>query len=115
MHRDVFSTGEAEFLAFATTFNAAVVTHAAPLGIPNALVSHKKLTSSKLLSRPREILTFEDTQLDETLYIPKLGEREGPAGPALSDTGTCDSLGKWSKRRVAVPALGVCVLRKRRP
>ncbi|MDR2634167.1 MAG: hypothetical protein LBC51_11200 [Treponema sp.] len=39
MNRDIFSTGEAEFLSFAGTFNAAVLTHAALLGIPAALVN----------------------------------------------------------------------------
>jgi hypothetical protein len=39
MNKDVFSSGEAEFLSFATTFNAGLVTHAELLGIPAALVS----------------------------------------------------------------------------
>jgi hypothetical protein len=38
MNRDVFSTGEAEFLSFAAAFNAGLLTHAEPLGIPPALV-----------------------------------------------------------------------------
>jgi hypothetical protein len=39
MNRDVFSTGEAEFLSFATTFNSGTITHATLLGIPAALVT----------------------------------------------------------------------------
>jgi hypothetical protein len=39
MNRDIFSSGEAKFLAFATTFSAAAVTHVALLGIPAALVT----------------------------------------------------------------------------
>jgi hypothetical protein len=37
MNRDVFSTGESEFLMFATTFNAGIITHGTLLGIPPAL------------------------------------------------------------------------------
>ncbi|MDR2537218.1 MAG: hypothetical protein LBC46_02820, partial [Treponema sp.] len=39
MSKDVFSAPEAEYLSFATTFNAAAVTHATRLGIPAALVT----------------------------------------------------------------------------
>jgi hypothetical protein len=39
MSNDVFSTSKADFLAFATTFNAGAVTHAGLLGIPGALVT----------------------------------------------------------------------------
>jgi hypothetical protein len=39
MNREVFSTGEAEFLSFAATFNAGLATHAELLGIAPALVS----------------------------------------------------------------------------
>jgi hypothetical protein len=46
--------------------------------------THKELTSSKLLTRPREILTFEDTQLGQTLYIALCWENEkGRLGPPL--------------------------------
>jgi hypothetical protein len=54
----------------------------------SAPVSHKELTSSKLLTRPRELLTFEDTQLGETLYIALCWENEkgrlGPPSPIQS-------------------------------
>ena len=44
--------------------------------------THKELTSSKLLTRPRETLTFEDTQLGQTLYIALCWENEkGALGP----------------------------------
>ncbi|MDR2419194.1 MAG: hypothetical protein LBD79_09090 [Treponema sp.] len=44
--------------------------------------SHKELNSSKLLTRPREILSFEDTQLGQTLYIALSWENEkGVLGP----------------------------------
>jgi hypothetical protein len=42
MNRDVFSSGEAEFLSFATTFNAGVGAHAMELGIPTALENENK-------------------------------------------------------------------------
>jgi hypothetical protein len=35
MNRDIFSASEADFLAFATTFNAGAVAHAHLLGIPS--------------------------------------------------------------------------------
>jgi hypothetical protein len=54
----------------------------------SAPVSHKELTSSKLLTRPRETLSFEDTQLGETLYIALYWENEkgklGPPSPIQS-------------------------------
>jgi hypothetical protein len=44
--------------------------------------THKELTSSQLLTRPREILTFEDTQLGQTLYIALYWQNEkGRLGP----------------------------------
>jgi hypothetical protein len=50
--------------------------------------THKELTQSKLLTRPREILTFEDTQLGQTLYIALSWENEkgrlGPPSPIQS-------------------------------
>jgi hypothetical protein len=50
--------------------------------------SHKELTESKLLTRPREILSFEDTQLGETLYIALYWQNEkgrmGPPSPIQS-------------------------------
>jgi hypothetical protein len=50
--------------------------------------THKELTSSKLLIRPREILTFEDTQLGQTLYIALYWQNEkgrmGPPSPIQS-------------------------------
>ncbi|MDR3115077.1 MAG: hypothetical protein LBU25_06110 [Treponema sp.] len=39
MSNDVFSASEAEFLSFATAFNAGTITHAKLPGIPAALVS----------------------------------------------------------------------------
>ena len=39
MSKDIFGTGEAEFLNLATTFNAGAITHATVLGIPDALVA----------------------------------------------------------------------------
>jgi hypothetical protein len=50
--------------------------------------SHNDLTQSKLLTRPREILTFEDTQLGQTLYIALYWQNEkgrlGPPSPIQS-------------------------------
>jgi hypothetical protein len=50
--------------------------------------THKDLTSSKLLTRPREILTFEDTELGQTLYIALYRQngkgRLGPPSPIQS-------------------------------
>jgi hypothetical protein len=50
--------------------------------------THKELTSSKLLTRLREILFFEDTQLGETLYIALCWQNEkgklGPPSPIQS-------------------------------
>lgn len=47
-----------------------------------APATHKELTFSKLLTRPRETLTFEDTQLGQTLYIALCWENEkGVLGP----------------------------------
>jgi hypothetical protein len=44
--------------------------------------THKELTYSKLLTRPREILTFEGTQLGQTLYIALYRQNEkGRLGP----------------------------------
>jgi hypothetical protein len=39
MSNGVFSASEAEFLTFATTFNAGAVAHAGLLGIPGTLVT----------------------------------------------------------------------------
>ncbi|MDR2177951.1 MAG: hypothetical protein LBP20_07935 [Treponema sp.] len=54
----------------------------------DAPASHKDLTESKLLTRPREILTFEDTQLGQTLYIALYWQNEkgrlGPPSPIQS-------------------------------
>jgi hypothetical protein len=53
-------------------------------GIPNA----NELTSSKLLTLLREVLTFEDTQLGQTLYIARYWQnkksRLGPPSPIQS-------------------------------
>jgi hypothetical protein len=53
-----------------------------------APTSHKELTNSQLLTRPREILTFEDTQLGQTLYIALYWQNEkgrmGPPSPIQS-------------------------------
>jgi hypothetical protein len=50
--------------------------------------THKELTSSKLLTRLREVLTFEDTQLGQTLYIALYWQNEkgrlGPPSPIQS-------------------------------
>ncbi|MDR2177201.1 MAG: hypothetical protein LBP20_04060, partial [Treponema sp.] len=50
--------------------------------------THKELTSSRLLTRPREILTFEDTDLGRTLYIALYWQNEkgrlGPPSPIQS-------------------------------
>ncbi|MDR2419071.1 MAG: hypothetical protein LBD79_08450 [Treponema sp.] len=50
--------------------------------------THQELTNSKLLTRPREILTFEDSQLGQTLYIALYWENEkgliGPPSPIQS-------------------------------
>jgi hypothetical protein len=54
----------------------------------SAPASHKELTESRLLTRPREILTFEDTQLGQTLYIALYWQNEkgrlGPPSPIQS-------------------------------
>jgi hypothetical protein len=54
----------------------------------SAPASHKELTNSILLTRPREILTFEDTQLGQTLYIALYWQNEkgrmGPPSPIQS-------------------------------
>ncbi|MDR2194374.1 MAG: hypothetical protein LBP19_07915 [Treponema sp.] len=60
-------------------YNGAVARYKA--GGP-APATHKELTESKLLTRPREILTFEDTQLGQTLYIALYWQNEkGRLGP----------------------------------
>ncbi|MDR2069607.1 MAG: hypothetical protein LBP71_07050 [Spirochaetaceae bacterium] len=50
--------------------------------------NHDELTKSKLLTRPREILSFEDTQLGQTLYIALYWQNEkgrlGPPSPIQS-------------------------------
>jgi hypothetical protein len=50
--------------------------------------THNELISSKLLTRPREILTFDDTQLGQTLYIALYWQNEkgrlGPPSPIQS-------------------------------
>jgi hypothetical protein len=50
--------------------------------------THKELTDSKLLTRPREILNFEDTQLGQPLYIALYWQnekgRQGPPSPIQS-------------------------------
>jgi hypothetical protein len=50
--------------------------------------SHKELTSSKLLTRPKETLFFENAQLGQTLYIALCWENEkghlGPPSPIQS-------------------------------
>jgi hypothetical protein len=50
--------------------------------------THKDLTKSKLLTRPREILTFEDADLGQTLYIALYWQNEkgrlGPPSPIQS-------------------------------
>jgi hypothetical protein len=55
-------------------------------GAPPA--NHKELTQSKLLTRPREILTFEDEALGQTLYISLYWQNEkgrlGPPSPIQS-------------------------------
>jgi hypothetical protein len=54
----------------------------------NPPASHKELTESKLLTRPREILSFEDTQQGQTLYIALYWQNEkgrlGPPSPIQS-------------------------------
>ncbi|MHB9291760.1 hypothetical protein Holit_00843 [Hollandina sp. SP2] len=54
----------------------------------SAPATHKELTESKLLTRPREILGFEDTQLGQTLYIALYWQNEkgrlGPPSPIQS-------------------------------
>ncbi|MDR1326553.1 MAG: hypothetical protein LBK00_11005 [Treponema sp.] len=66
-------------------YNGAVAFYKVGGSVPT---SHKELTSSKLLTRPREILTFEDTQLGQTLYIALCWENEkgrlGPLSPIQS-------------------------------
>jgi hypothetical protein len=44
--------------------------------------THEELNRSKLLTRPREVLVFEDTQLGQTLYIALYWQNEkGRLGP----------------------------------
>jgi hypothetical protein len=66
-------------------YNGAVAFYKVGGSVPE---THKELTSSKLLTRPREILTFEDTQLGQTLYIALCWENEkgrlGPSSPIQS-------------------------------
>ncbi|MDR1127074.1 MAG: hypothetical protein LBL06_02975 [Treponema sp.] len=66
-------------------YNGAVAFYKVGGSVPT---THKELTSSKLLTRPRELLTFEDTQLGETLYIVLCWENEkgklGPPSPIQS-------------------------------
>jgi hypothetical protein len=66
-------------------YNGAVARYKA--GGP-APASHKDLTSSQLLTRPREILSFEDSQLGQTLYIALYWQNEkgrlGPPSPIQS-------------------------------
>ncbi|MDR2792896.1 MAG: hypothetical protein LBB61_04415 [Treponema sp.] len=54
----------------------------------NAPASHKELTNSKLLTRSREILTFEAADLGQTLYIALQWQNEkgrlGPPSPIQS-------------------------------
>jgi hypothetical protein len=60
-------------------YNGAVAFYKVGGSVPE---THKELTQSKLLTRPREILTFEDTQLGQTLYIALSWENEkGRLGP----------------------------------
>ncbi|MDR1398745.1 MAG: hypothetical protein LBJ41_02315 [Treponema sp.] len=60
-------------------YNGAVAFYKVGGAVPT---THKELTHSKLLTRHREILTFEDTQLGETLYISLSWENEkGRLGP----------------------------------
>jgi hypothetical protein len=62
--------------------------------------SHKELIDPKLLTRPREILVFEDMQLLgqalHTAHCALLAEREGPSGAAIADTEPRDSVGMGS-------------------
>jgi hypothetical protein len=50
--------------------------------------THKEMTSTKLITRPVETLTFEETQLGETLYITLCWQNEkgrlGPPAPIQS-------------------------------
>jgi hypothetical protein len=66
-------------------YNGAVARYKTGGSVPT---SHKELTNSKLLTRPREILTFEDTELGQTLYIALYWQNEkgrlGPPSPIQS-------------------------------
>jgi hypothetical protein len=66
-------------------YNGAVAFYKVGGSVPE---THKELTQSKLLTRPREILTFEDIQLGQTLYIALCWENEkgrlGPPSPIQS-------------------------------
>ncbi|MDR2633069.1 MAG: hypothetical protein LBC51_05530 [Treponema sp.] len=66
-------------------YNGAVAFYKVGGSVPE---THKDLTSSKLLTRPREILSFEETQLGQTLYIALCWENEkgrlGPPSPIQS-------------------------------
>ncbi|MDR1399778.1 MAG: hypothetical protein LBJ41_07650 [Treponema sp.] len=60
-------------------YNGAVAFYKVGGSVPT---THKELSISKLLTRPHEILTFEDAQLGETLYIALCWENEkGAQGP----------------------------------
>jgi hypothetical protein len=60
-------------------YNGAVAFYKVGGSIPS---TYKELSSSKLLTRPREILSFDDTQLGQTLYIALCWENEkGALGP----------------------------------
>ena len=66
-------------------YNGAVARYKVGGSVPE---THKELTESKLLTRPREILTFDDTQLGQTLYIALYWQNEkgrlGPPSPIQS-------------------------------
>ena len=66
-------------------YNGAVARYKAGGSAP---AGHKELTESKLLTRPREILTFEDADLGQTLYIALYWQNEkgvlGPPSPIQS-------------------------------
>jgi hypothetical protein len=81
-----FELASAEYLQIVVThpakpagYNGAVAFYTAGATIP---ADHTVLTKSKLLTKPREILTFEDADLGKTLYISLRWENQkGDLGP----------------------------------
>jgi hypothetical protein len=84
-------------------YNGAVAFYKVSGNVPE---THKELTSSKLLIRPREILTFEDTRLGRTLCIALRWENEKGRLGLPSPTGVGDGVRGWDLRRGRATDIG---------